>query len=103
LVADAARRADPVAVVPAANQLLTPLVRDDVRDTLAGCARQGAEGVAIEVDDVRREVEPLTKRTQRIVRVPAAHGGQLAGAARLHGIHDRILGFGPRDIVRHYG
>src|SRR4029079_10751270 len=87
LCAGAARRADPVAVVPAADQPIAPLVRDDLRDTLPGGALQGAQGVAIEVDDVRREVEPLAKRTQRIVRVPAAHGGPLAGAARLHGIH----------------
>ena len=81
LVADPAGCADPVAIVPAADQPDTPFLGDDVRDALAGGARQRAEGVAVEVDDVRRQVEALAECAQRIARIPAAYAGQVAGAA----------------------
>ena len=74
LVADAARRADPVAVVPAADQARAPFGGDDVLDALSGGARQRAERVAIEVHDVRRQVEAIAEGPQRIASVPAAHG-----------------------------
>jgi hypothetical protein len=73
-----------------------------VRDAVPGGARQRSERIAIEVDDVRRKLETIAQRAQRIVCVPVAYGGQVAGATRLQKIHERILGFAPRDIVRHY-
>ena len=56
-VADARRCVHPARLAPAPNQHLAPLVAEQAGDAIARRERQGAERVAVEIDDPLREVE----------------------------------------------
>ena len=56
-VADACRGVHPTRLVPAPDQHLAPLVAEQAGDAIARRERQGAERVAVEIDDPFRQVE----------------------------------------------
>ena len=77
LVADAARQVDPAGAVPAADEALAPLALGDFGEARRGPARQGAERVAVEVDDALGQDELVAQRGERVGAVE----GQAALAA----------------------
>ena len=59
----------PVVGVPALDQVEAPLVLDDLADAVLGDVGQGAERVAVEIDDAVGQVETLAHPRQRIAGV----------------------------------
>ena len=66
LGADTGGRVDPPGLVPATDQPLAPLVRDDVGEAAGGGGGQRAERVAVEVDDAGGQREAIAEAAQRI-------------------------------------
>jgi hypothetical protein len=71
LAADPLRRLDPVGGVPAAHHALAPLLRDHLGQPRRGGFRQGAQGVAVEVEGVGRDDEVVAEVRQRVLVVQA--------------------------------
>ena len=69
LGADAVRRVHPRRLGPASHQAARPFMADQLVDAGARRARHPAERVAVEIDDVVIDVEPVAKRRQRVVVV----------------------------------
>ena len=92
LVAHAARQVDPPGVVPAPDQPLAPLAPDDVRHARGRRLRQGAERVAVEVDEPVGKDEPVAEGRERVGGVET-----LGVLARDHGaiLSDAIEGAKP--------
>ncbi|GAA3117784.1 hypothetical protein GCM10020001_042020 [Nonomuraea salmonea] len=88
-VADGERLLVPAGVVPAADELLTPLLLDRAPHPLRRTARQRAQRVADEVDHAFRQDELVLEGPQRVLRVEGEalvaiqrslliHGGMVA-------------------------
>ena len=73
-VADPGGGLPPAGVVPARDEVVAPLAVHDVGDDLGDAGRQGAEGVAVEVDDPGREPEAAAQVGGRV------EGVELAGS-----------------------
>ena len=82
LVADALGLVDPVGVVPGADEAPAPLVFDGLGEAGWGGAREGAEGVAVQVEDFGREDELVAEGGEgvlgvELLQVGAGDGGHL--------------------------
>ena len=60
------RRADPVVLVPAGDEVVAPLTLDRRRDRRGGGAGERAERIAVEIDDAVGKDEPLAAMRQRV-------------------------------------
>ena len=69
LGAHAVRRIHPRVIGPAAHQSARPLVRDELAHARCSAPRRAAERVAVEVEEVVVDLEPLAKRRQRVIVV----------------------------------
>ena len=74
LVADAQRQIDPGMLRPAPDEIVAPLGLDDSGDPRCRRLGQGAERVAVEIDDPLRQREAI------------AEGGERIGAVERYGI-----------------
>ena len=82
-VADGPAEGDPSGPVPAPDQPVAPFLLDGAADTLGGPCRQGAERVAVEIDDAVGQAEQVPQRRQRIAGVERQRiAACRAGAAR---------------------
>ena len=69
LGADARGRADPIGIVPAADEPLAPFAGDHLLQARDGGVRERTEGVAIEVGDALGEGEARAEGGERVGRV----------------------------------
>ena len=69
---DPPRRAHPIMLVPAGDEVSAPLHLSDLRKALGRRRGEGAQGIAVEVDDARRKAKPLAGEGQRIGGVERA-------------------------------
>ena len=58
------REVDPAVLVPAPDEVLAPLALGDLAEAFHGPAGQGAERIAVEVDDPFRQDERLAQKSQ---------------------------------------
>jgi hypothetical protein len=79
LVAESPRQIDPAGLVPACDEILSPVLRDAGRDPPCGRARQGTKRVAVEVDDVVGEREIVAMPGQGVGVVEGFAGGAVDG------------------------
>ena len=82
LAADARRCVDPVGIVPAADQPFTPLAGHHVFLARHGGDGERPERIAVEIDQLFRQMKTRPHRCQRILDVQIAGMGKICGHLR---------------------